>query len=449
MADAAAVLLTQTYRRNAAVLLQSLSSGSSNKVASAPAATERRERAVVGTKNQVSGRDGASCVEQSSSAGGVSDSASALSSGGGTATCKRRNGGDNSFKGSVDVGRIGRTLALRSCRVAPPLILGPTTSAKKNAVINGGDKDFVDTGQLREDYLCTTCGQLYYTDDSLDSTLIGELESASTTALAATVRLRPLRRGRTRRRRSSRKVARNITHNESIRKSKGGGRQWEDAVAVVQSHDQQRRLQNELLGGIRDGTKHHCVVYTCGYRYCGGRRKFAGVDVQRWARRKELGRKNKRKDEKVVKNGGKLRRKGSDKRMNVKTSLSSSAIVAATTTTAKGADTNADLDFISLPSLPPAKEDSIAIPSTATVRPERVAPRDGRKSSGNSSNFTFRDKAAESKKEAAAHAAPAKPRRLDQPSSRKRKKGGSAAAGGKRKGDKKSKLMDFLSSLND
>ena len=141
------------------------------------------------------------------------------------------------------------------------------------------------------DYYCTTCGTPYL--------LVGEQQQHTqyTGACAATtVRIRSLKRGKTRRRRASRKRASAFVRNyDRLMKNRGGGKSFSNVSHNSVTHTDVGNSGTGISHGsavmaaaavelslkechgwrsVGDGMSKNCVVYTCGY--CGTKRRLKG-----------------------------------------------------------------------------------------------------------------------------------------------------------------------------
>ena len=148
---------------------------------------------------------------------------------------------------------------------------------------------------LRPDFVCPRCG-------AVPLLLWGGpgAPSASASASASAVRIRPLGRGRTRRRRAARIRARDLAREELApgRRRGGGAREWgsprpgpgppgdqdrrggegglADALGAraAADHGRRRAAAVRLLG---QGTRRHCASHGCGH--CGHEMRFGGTEV--------------------------------------------------------------------------------------------------------------------------------------------------------------------------
>ena len=202
-------------------------------------------------------------------------------------------------------------------------------------------------------------------------------------------------------------------------------------ASTIQARHEQRQV--DAMRKVTDGTRHHCVVYTCGS--CATKTKFGGIDVAARDRRRAL---SANKASVSEKKRPRVVGKGREKSLEMKR---------------KKPETNPNLmtkketffgdgesDFISLGPITPK-----AVDRSSTVHSKGdVGTKSAERSKERASGYSFKETAAHSKKNAAGQ-------RLDQPGAKKRKKkGGKNLKGGQKggSGNKKSKLMDFLSSLN-
>lgn len=320
-----------------------------------------------------------------------------------------------------------------------------------------------------EDFLCRGCGSMLR--PGVDGT---------------TVRLRRLRRGRTRRRRASRhQAAAKVADAQSL-KHRGGGRQWSTSGATVPSspvplfspgpnsgsadidarygtasaaaakvQSSLERKRDHVLRRVGDGTSRHCVVYTCGE--CGTKLKLKGVPASTKARRAKDSRFEPTTDErpsadkeKVVLEGRRREREHrdsgartartshsfTDKKWKVDPNRRMSLSPPPPPAPAEGADGKIEpgLDYIPLggESMEPSTMGSVAL------TPARNTGEDFPEKTPSRTKSTTREKHAFT------------PTQLDK-GGRKRKKGSLTPQGqqGSSSQKSKSKLMEFLSSLND
>ena len=129
--------------------------------------------------------------------------------------------------------------------------------------------------RIMSDFYCVACGSPYLT-------MGNDVENECTK-----IRLKRLKRGRTRRRRASRKVAAKITFdNEILQKHKGGGQSFSKSIstsstnvfshgaAVASVMDTRIALKNtQAMRSTRDGTAKHAISYKCS---CGHEQLFKG-----------------------------------------------------------------------------------------------------------------------------------------------------------------------------
>ena len=130
--------------------------------------------------------------------------------------------------------------------------------------------------RIMSDFYCVACGSPYLT-------MGNDVENECTK-----IRLKRLKRGRTRRRRASRKVAAKITFdNEILQKHKGGGKSFSKSIstsstnvfshgaAVASVMDTRIALKNtQAMRSTRDGTAKHAISYKCS---CGNEQLFKGL----------------------------------------------------------------------------------------------------------------------------------------------------------------------------
>ena len=292
-----ALALRQAYRRDAALLLQSFAAPSDGvSTSSGPSAKASSKHAQdVLQRNQPAKDEDTAAAAAAASSSFVPPSKDT--------TAKVTNGATWEIElHALDLAGVGRNLVLRASREVPPPPLkgrrGTTT------VITGP----VDDGHLRPEHYCAPCGALFFSERNVAKNRSDELcgngfesNGMSTTTV---VRVRPISRGRTRRRRAARVRARQAAQDAAQRKDRGGGRQWGGecksghgssadqaggghghAVATYTQADMERRKANAQLYNLRDGTKHHCVVYTCGN--CGHKKRLGGIDVASRERRRK------------------------------------------------------------------------------------------------------------------------------------------------------------------
>ena len=169
-------------------------------------------------------------------------------------------------------GVAGRALLLRSGREVPPAPSPPPKSRGSGGDVTGTGTDDNDgyrlAFRLGED-ACAPCGHPFL---ALPTT--GKTHNTAATT-ATKVRVRSLGRGRTRRRRASRMRARDIARRTTSGKDRGGGRQW----AAGSSGGVQQSSAWAGSGSVRDGTARHSVVYVCGN--CGHRTRWGRNKRQR------------------------------------------------------------------------------------------------------------------------------------------------------------------------
>ena len=447
-----ALALRQAYRRDAALLLQSPAVPSSGVCTSSGLSTKTSSKGVddVLKANQPQTKNEETASAAAASSPFVPPSQDT------TTKCKNTAGDGQSALHTLDLAGIGRHLVLRSSREfpAPPSLKG----RRGTTAVNSG----ADDGQLRPEHYCAPCGNLFYSEGNATapaktrSDESGEGISSNSISATMVVRVRSISRGRTRRRRAARVRARQAAQDAAQRKDRGGGRQWGGdsksthgssagqtadggaagsgraggghghAVATYTQADIERRKANAQLYNVQDGTKHHCVVYTCGH--CGNKTRLGGIDVATRERRRKGN---------VQDQQHNSRDSTSTHQRKKNLSKERGANGKAHTGTERSEQKYTQLnaiggDFISLAPLSPAE------PSKKQEPPAKANQK--------ASSYSFQDKATQSKKAASAS-------RLDQSSNRKRKKGGGSGAGslsggGKKNAGKKSKLMDFLSSLN-
>ena len=168
-------------------------------------------------------------------------------------------------------GVVGRALLLRSGREVLPV--PPPLPSSKGRSQRGDAIGIANNGQLQQfrpgGDSCAPCGQPFF---ALPTTGKTDNTAAATTT---TVRVRSLGRGRTRRRRASRIWARDIARRTASGKDRGGGRQW----AAGSSGGVQQSSAWAGSGSVRDGTARHSVVYVCGN--CGHRTRWGRHKRQR------------------------------------------------------------------------------------------------------------------------------------------------------------------------
>lgn len=450
----AALALRQAYRRDAALLLQSpadlLSAGSGCSGIFAPSSSKAVQDAL--QTNQPRGKDEDKATAATASPPFVSVPPPQI-------MAKTEDiSGDAVLRSSanIDLAGVGRNLVLRSSREAPP---PPPPKGRRGTSTAGAA---IDAGLLRPEHYCAPCGALFFSsfDAANASESFGEESGnaiGSSSISNATVRVRSIARGRTRRRRAARVRARQAAQDAAQRKDRGGGRQWGresrgshgsgadqsavggmagpgraggghgHAVAMYTQADTERRKANALLYNVRDGTKHHCLIFTCGN--CGHKTRLAGIDVAARERRRRGNVQCQQQGRDAATMAVHRNNKSQSKQCDPKVKACSAA------DKTKQEDAESDGlgggDFISLAPLSKAEP----------TNKQKALANQTKKAS-----YSFKDKATQSKKAASAS-------RLDQSSNRKRKKGsgagfGSLANGSKKNAGKKSKLMDFLSSLN-
>ena len=171
-------------------------------------------------------------------------------------------------------GAVGRALLLRSGREVPP---APSTKSRSQRGSGGAgigvahdDNEGIEMFRPGEDS-CAPCGHPFFALPTTGTTH----NTATATAAATKVRVRSLGRGRTRRRRASRIRARDIARRTTSGKDRGGGRQW----AAGSSGGVQQSSAWAGSGSVRDGTARHSVVYVCGN--CGHRTRWGRHKRQR------------------------------------------------------------------------------------------------------------------------------------------------------------------------
>lgn len=124
---------------------------------------------------------------------------------------------------------------------------------------------------IRSDFHCTSCGMPYFVKDGGGNEL--------------NIRLKSIRRGRTRRRRASRCIATKHTFdNEILQKhANGGGKSFAKSNSSSSSHgskvasfmESKVALKNShVMRRIRDGTSKHCISYVCS---CGSEASYKGL----------------------------------------------------------------------------------------------------------------------------------------------------------------------------
>ena len=428
-----ALALRQAYRRDAALLLQSYAASSDEVcTSSGPSAkASSKDAKDVLQRNQPAKDEYTAAAAAAASSPFVPPPQDMVTNG-------TAGGIGESALHALNLAGIGRNLVLRASREVPP---PPLKGRRGTTAANTG----VDDGQFRPEHYCAPCGALFFLERNETKTCGGENGDNSGISTTTVVRVRSISRGRTRRRRAARVRARQAAQDAAQRKDRGGGRQWGGesksgqsadgaatgagracvghghAVATYTQADMERRKANAQLYNVRDGTKHHCVVYTCGN--CGHKKRLGGIDVASRERRRKG---NVQDHQDSNRDSTSIHRKKKSQTKGLRTAANVSAEQMNAQTDAIGGD------FISLAPVskaePPKKQDASA------------------KANKKASSYSFQDKASQSKKAASAN-------RLDQSSNRKRKKSGglgagSLSGGGKKNAGKKSKLMDFLSSLN-
>ena len=446
-----ALALRQAYRRDAALLLQSPAVPSSGVCIPAgpfPKTSSKGAQDALKANHQPQTKNEETASAAAASSPFVPPSQDT------TTKCKNTAGDGESALYTFDLAGIGRNLVLLSSREFP----SPPLKGRRGTIVNSG----ADDGQLRPEHYCAPCGNLFYSEGKVSTPTrtcneeVGDGIGSNSISTMTVVRVRSISRGRTRRRRAARVRARKAAQDAAQRKDRGGGRQWGGhgksanggsagqtaegsaegsaraggghghAVATYTQADIERRKANAQLYNVQDGTKYHCVVYTCGH--CGNKTRFAGIDVATRERRRKG---NVQDHQKNSRDSTSIHQR--KKHLSKERGAKGKAQASTEQSEQKNAQANTiGGDFISLAPLSPAE------PSKKQEAPAKANKK--------ASSYSFQDKATQSKKAASAS-------RLDHSSNRKRKKSGGSGAGslsggGKKNAGKKSKLMDFLSSLN-
>ena len=201
------------------------------------------------------------------------------------------------------MGDAARSVALRSVRPADDdddgdeaagYVAADASNRRKAAKGKAAaENDKFGSDPIWSDFVCMTCGTLLFPPppparpaaDAVDAD--GRLPLSMPPPLLPTgdVRLRPLKRGRTRRRRASRSRARQL-HDRALslqrRGGGGGGGSSNDASRkdALSKEMMRRAAYSHRLG---DGRARNCYVAKCAH--CGTRRKRKGAEVRKDGKR--------------------------------------------------------------------------------------------------------------------------------------------------------------------
>jgi len=150
------------------------------------------------------------------------------------------------------------------------------------------------------DFVCMTCGTLLFPPPPPPSpacpaadAVIPDDDAGDGLPLLPTgdVRLRPLKRGRTRRRRASRSRARDLHDRAlSLQRRGGGGGGGNSSTSDASRKDALSKERMRLVAyshRLGDGRARNCIVAKCAH--CGTRRKRKGVEVRKEEKKKGVG----------------------------------------------------------------------------------------------------------------------------------------------------------------
>lgn len=162
----------------------------------------------------------------------------------------------NSPKSSISwVGEAARSLALRTIYNKPNLSISIHESTQKNS----------DDSKWSE-FVCFTCGTLSHPQNPTSSTTI----------------LKSMKRGSTRRRRSSRSKARQCQRDLLLKQHLQSVSNNPQLKQEIKEKGTQRKMAYSYI--IGDGRSRQCIVNKCGH--CGGLKKRKGVNVKPGGRTK-------------------------------------------------------------------------------------------------------------------------------------------------------------------
>jgi len=129
-----------------------------------------------------------------------------------------------------------------------------------------------DRNTISSDYFCVTCGVSFL----------------FTPQIMSSIRIRSLKKGKSRRRRASRlKASKLIKDREILQKHRGGGRSFAGnsvnnshggTVMAVENIKLSLKESHEYRR-VKDGMSKNCVVYTCGF--CGNKYRWKGLCKKR------------------------------------------------------------------------------------------------------------------------------------------------------------------------
>jgi hypothetical protein len=161
------------------------------------------------------------------------------------------------------IGHAARSLALRA------------VYAGNNDVTMAKTEDAKCTQANWSDFVCLACGTPSYPHHV--NQLQASNDNPATPAETSQIILRPLKRGRTRRRRASRSKASQLSRESLLQKRLGGGTNVNNQLrkdALLES----KMLKLASFYRLSDGRCRHCVVVKCGH--CGNERKRKGVEIK-------------------------------------------------------------------------------------------------------------------------------------------------------------------------
>lgn len=214
------------------------------------------------------------------------------------------------------MGDAARSLALRSVRPladendddgdeAAGYVAAGASNRRRNAATRGkaaaknNGKVCSDHPGCWSDFVCMTCGTLLFPPPPPSpacpaaDAVVADDDAGDGLPLLPTgdVRLRPLKRGRTRRRRASRSKARDLHDRAlSLQRRGGGGGGGNSSTNDASRKDALSKERMRLVAyshRLGDGRARNCIVAKCAH--CGTRRKRKGVEVRKDEKKKGVG----------------------------------------------------------------------------------------------------------------------------------------------------------------